>query len=424
VNISLSPKLGTYLTLAAAGFLAAVLLGRPELAIIALPFALIAATGLATAQRPLVDVEVELERDRVIEGETTGLAITLTASVGTGELALDLILPTGIEVVSGGVQRELALATGVPRRVEFELCARRWGGYVVGEVRIRLWDRLGLRVSEQIVVRALPLRVYPAPDLLRSILAPLETQSGAGNFVSRRRGDGIEFADVRAFAPGDRVRHINWRVSARRGELHVNQHHLERNSDVILFLDTFAEVGREGATTLDLAVRGAATLATRYLGDRDRVGMIGFGGILRWLRPGMGLRQLYRLLDSLLDTQIVTSYAWKGIDVIPSGTLPAKALLIAFSPLLDERSIGALLDVRGRGFDVGVIELDPDPMVTVRPDELGNLAARLWRLRRDALRERFRRAGIPVATWNENRSLEAALEEVRGFRRQAVLARG
>jgi uncharacterized protein (DUF58 family) len=133
----------------------------------------------------------------------------------------------------------------------------------------------------------------------------------------------------------------------------------------------------------------------------------------------MGTIQLYRLLDSLLDTRVVTSYAWKDIDVIPPGTLPPQALLLALTPLVDERTVGALLDVRGRGFDVAVLELDPVAMVAPRPDELGRLAHRLWLLQREALRERFRAAGIPIASWNEERPLEAALEEVAASRRHA-----
>jgi len=278
-------------------------------------------------------------------------------------------------------------------------------------------DRFGLLLFERAFVHSLPLRVYPAADRLRTLLAPFVTQAHAGNAVSRDRRDGIEFADVREFVPGDRVRHVNWRVSARRGELHVNQHHLERNADVVIFIDTFAELGELTGTTLDLAIRGAASLAGRYLATRDRVGMIGFGGIIRWLRPGMGTIQQYRLIDSLLDTRVVASYAWKGIDLIPAGTQPPKALLLALTPLVDERSISALLDVRGRGFDVAVIELDPVPFVAARPDEAGELAHRLWLLQREALRERFRAAGVPIATWNEQRPLEGALEEVRSSRR-------
>jgi uncharacterized protein (DUF58 family) len=340
------------------------------------------------------------------------------------DLELVLRLPNGLRLAEGGSLAGVTLGAGEERTIELRIEARRWGAYDVGSMLIRSRDRFGLLLFERPFVRNLRLRVYPRPEALRAILAPLETQVQAGNAVSRERGDGIEFADVRQFAAGDRVRHVNWRVSARRGELHVNQHHPERNADVVIFIDTFAEVGEGRGTTLDLAIRGAASLAARYLASRDRVGMIGFGGIIRWLRPGMGMVQHYRLIDSLLDTKVVASYAWKGIDVIPSGTLPPRALLLALTPLVDERTIGALLDVRGRGFDVAVIELDPVPFAKARPDPAGELAHRLWLLQREALRESFRAAGIPIATWNEQRPLEAALEEVRSSRRHGGRVRG
>jgi uncharacterized protein (DUF58 family) len=413
----LTPKLGAYAALTAAGLLAAILFTRAEAAVLALPFALVALLGMASVREPQLELEPRLDRERLLEGEQAVLAVRLRAAVAARRVELSLNLPTGLALAETGPRPELTLQAGEERIVELRIDARRWGAYDVGSMRVRARDRFGLLLFERAFVHSAPLRVYPAPDRLRTMLAPFVTQTHAGNAVSRERRDGIEFADVREFVPGDRVRHVNWRVSARRGELHVNQHHLERNADVVIFIDTFAELGEATGTTLDLAIRGAASLAGRYLATRDRVGMIGFGGIIRWLRPGMGTIQQYRLIDSLLDTRVVASYAWKGIDMIPAGTLPPKALLLALTPLVDERSISALLDVRGRGFDVAVIELDPVPFVAARPDEGGELAHRLWLLQREALRERFRAAGVPIATWNEQRPLEGALEEVRSSRR-------
>src|SRR5439155_1333429 len=179
------------------------------------------------------------------------------------------------------------------------------------------------------------LKVYPREEALRRLVRPLETQPYSGDEVSRRRGEGIEFADMRPFAFGDPLRHINWRASARRGQLWVNERHPERNTDVVIFLDTFAEARRGSTGTLDLALRAAATLTARYVRRRDRVGFVSFGGVLRWLQPGTGLAQLYRMVDALLDTEIWLNYAWKDLDVVPARTLPPQALVIALTPLLD-----------------------------------------------------------------------------------------
>jgi uncharacterized protein (DUF58 family) len=251
------------------------------------------------------------------------------------------------------------------------------------------------------------------------MLAPLETQVFVGNQVSRGRGDGIEFADIREWERGDRLRHVNWRASARRGELWVNEQHPERNTDVVLFLDTFSDVRDAQRGTLDLTVRAAASLAQRYLRHKDRVGVVSFGGYLSWLLPSSGTRQLYRIVDSLLQMDVVTSFASKAIDILPPRTLPAKALVIALSPLLDARSTAALLDLRARGYDLVVVEVSPVPFVQAADDELGRVAYRLWRLWREALRARYERAGVPVVEWADGEPFAAVLEEVTAFRRYA-----
>ena len=203
----------------------------------------------------------------------------------------------------------------------------------------------------------------------------------------------------------------------------MNETHPERNVDVILFVDSFAEARLGGEGTLDLAVRATAALADAYIGRRDRIGLVSFGGILRWLLPGMGTLQRYRVLDALLDTEIVLSYYWKDIDVIPPRTLPPSALVVALTPLLDERAVGALLDLRARGFDLAVIDVSPVPFTPVPKASLDALAYRIWNLRRDALRHRFERAGVAVVEWRRGDDLQLALEEVTSFRRHARLAR-
>jgi uncharacterized protein (DUF58 family) len=192
---------------------------------------------------------------------------------------------------------------------------------------------------------------------------------------------------------------------------------------VVVFLDTFLEARREDAGTLDLAVSAAASLVRHYLREKDRVGLVSFGGVTNWLTASSGMVQLYRVLDSLLDAEIYLSYAWKEIDHLPVRALPPDALVLALSPLLDERAVRALLDLRARGFDLAVIEISPVPFTPEPRGGLDELAYRLWLLRREALRSRYLRLGVPVVEWRGDTSLQVALEEVRRFKRHARVAR-
>jgi uncharacterized protein (DUF58 family) len=423
VKRTASPKLGAYAGLAALGLLAALTLGRPELAILASPFALILFAGLAVSREPEILVWLAVDRERAVEGDIVTITIDLRARTPVERLELHVPLPKTFELVEGATPLTLRLAWDEERTIELNARCTRWGAYVVGELLLRAHDRLDLFAYEGVLDRRTPLKVYPRAEQLRALVAPLETQVFTGNQVARTKGEGIEFADLRRYEYGDSLRRINWRASARRSELWVNELHPERNTDVIVFLDTFVEAREEKESTLDVAVRAAATLADRYLERKDRVGLISFGGYLNWLLPGSGIVQLYRIVDSLLDTEIILSYAWKGVDVIPARTLPPKALLIAISPLLDERAVTTLLDLRARGFDLAVLEVSPVAFASPAEGEREALAYRLWQLKRETLRARYRRVGIPVVEWHEGEPLEGALAEVGAFRRRARYTR-
>ena len=413
-----TPKLGAYAALAAVGLFSALALGRPELVALAAPFAAVVAVGLAVAEAPELRVALDLDRERALEGDRVTVDVELRSVRTVGRLAVYVAGPDGLEA-DGPNPRLVRIPRGSEEAFELPFRCVRWGAYGVGEVLLEARDALGLLVYEQRLDRRRPLKVYPGGEVLRSLLRPLETQVFSGNQVARTRGEGIEFADVRPFVPGDRIRRVNWRATARRGAPWVNEAHPELNSDVVLFLDTFAEARRGARGTLDTAVRAAGSLAAHYLREKDRVGLVSFGGVLNWLTVSSGLTQLYRVLDSLLDAEIFLSYAWKDIDIIPARTLPPRALVLALSPLLDERAVTALADLRGRGFDLVIVEVSPEPYVEAPRGEVEELARRLWRLRREALRARYVARGAPVVEWRDGVPLQAAIEEVRQFRRHA-----
>jgi uncharacterized protein (DUF58 family) len=429
-TVTASRRLSAYLALGGAGLLAGLLLGRPEPVVLAAPFLLTVAVGLALARSPELRVQVALDRERAMEDEDVELEVRVEALRPVSRLELEVRLPRGLLERRALREPGTSLGAGQVRTYRRQLRCLRWGGRLVGNVRLRARDPLGLFTYEEDARRQLPLRVYPRPEAVRRLLPPVETQAFAGNEVSRLKGDGIEFADIRPFVPGDRVRRVNWRASARRGHLHVNEMRPERNADVVLFLDTFTDMAGDGeqrglwsGSSLEVAVRGAAALAGAYLRRRDRVGLVGFGGTLRWLRPAMGMRQVYQLVDALIDTEVVLSYAWKGLEVIPPRTLPPKSLVVAITPLLDDRTVGALFDLGGRGYDLAVLEISPLPFVVPGRREVEQLAYRLWEMEREAQRGRFLALGVPVVTWRAGEPLEAALGAAMTFRHNARMVR-
>ena len=423
-----SDKIAAYVGVAALTLLAGLSLGRPELVAIAAPLAVLVVAGLAGARDPELDAEVRVDRDRALVGDQVTVSVDLRAATRIERLEVLLVVPPGMEGPSGGPgawATAVSLAAGEERTLEIPVTCRRWGAYWLGDVHLRAHDRFRLFTWERHLDGHAPLKVFPVPEALRALVRPFETQVTTGSHVAPQRGDGIEFADLRPFLPGDRPRSINWRATARRGALMVNQRHPERATDVVLFLDSFLDVRGAAGSTLDQAVGAAASLAAAYLRQRDRVGLVSFGGFVQWLPPSGGQAALYRLLDTLMETQVFATAAWKGIRHLPPRTLPAKALIVALTPLVDERGVAALFDLLARGYDLAVVDISPlTPAAPAAGGEWGDLAQRLWALERETLRHRYQRLGAAVVEWTEATTLQQVLLEVEACRRHAGLAPG
>jgi len=291
VTRAASPKLVAYATLGGLGLLAALVTGRPELAAIALPFLAVLGAALVLAADPQVEVESLLERDRLLEGDEVGVELELSARHAVQRAEVLLVVPPALALVEGRNPVATYASARKPATVDLRLRPERWGVFDLRDVHVRARDFFGMFVWTSHVRGQAPemsLRVYPRPEALPHLLRPAETQLFSGDELSRRKGEGIEFADLRPFAFGDQMRRVNWRASARRGDLWVNEQHPERNADVVIFLDSFAEARRGAHGTIEPAVRAASALTGRYLRRRDRVGLVSFGGTLRWLVPGFG----------------------------------------------------------------------------------------------------------------------------------------
>jgi uncharacterized protein (DUF58 family) len=417
-----SPRIVGYASLVAVGLIGSLALRRPELAALVAPFALMLAIGLRTARDPGVSVELELSTDRALEGSAIETLLEVAADQTVDRLEVLVELPAEVEVADGSRAHAVRLRADERRELPLSVRCTRWGVFDVGLVEVRARDALRLVTWEARFEQLHRVKAYPTPLTLEHLLAPHRTQAFTGSEVARVKGDGVEYADIRDFVPGDRVRSINWRASARRQGLVVNERHPERNTDVVLFVDSFADVRSGGVSVLDEAVRAAATLASRYLERRDRVGLVGFGGVLRWLHPGMGTTQRYRLIETMIETGVEPTYTWRDVNLIPARILPPASLVLGLSPLVDARFVTALEDLRARRFDVAVVEVDPVPLVRSGSSETDALAYRLWLLEREVVRARLVALGIGIGTWGD-RDLDTVLGEVRTYRRYARLAR-
>jgi uncharacterized protein (DUF58 family) len=408
--VTLEHRAVVYFVVGAAGLLAGLALSHP--ALVALGGALLAPVlvGLVAPRPRLPEATVALSADRVVEGGRVELRLTLAAVDACPWLDVDLRLPDRLAVAGGSARRVVTLEAGETRTLEYALACRGWGAFRIDSIRLAVRDALHLRRAEASVESAATLRVYPSVERVRRLVRPRATRPVSGSRPAAVAGDGIEFAELRFAAPGERARRINWRATAARGELLINARLPERSSDVVIFLDALGAAGSNEASTLDDAVRAAASLTAAYLRDRDRVGLLRFGGDLEWILPGTGLRQQYRIADAVLESEVARTYRWRNTSLIPRRVLPPQSLILALSPLLDWRVTRALVNLRRRGYEVSIIEVDPLPYLAGVEGTVAPTAWRTWLLERDAVRTRLAAAGIGLTSWNPTEPIAAAVE--------------
>ena len=126
-----------------------------------------------------------------------------------------------------------------------------------------------------------------------------------------------------------------------------------------------------------------------------------------WLAPALGRRQVYRIIDSMLASDAGYSRG-ASFARLPRAALPPGALVVVFSPLLDQRFVEALRDMRERGFSMLVVDvLNTEPPARRRMED--RLARRLWRMEQEAIRFSLRELGVPVVHWDGEESLDLPL---------------
>jgi uncharacterized protein (DUF58 family) len=295
--------------------------------------------------------------------------------------------------------------------------ALRWGRHDVGPAAARVAACHGMLACRPVLTPARAVRVYPVTEPFAAVEAMPAAAGLVGNHRSRRPGEGGELAGVRPFAPGDRLRRIDWRVSLRTRDLHVAATLSDRDAEVLLLLDVLGEVGLSGgvagsASVLDTTVRAAAAISEHYLQRGDRVSLLEFGATGRRLRPATGRRQYLTVLEWLLDVRADVSDQAPYEHVFGAHHVSPDALVVVLTPLVDPRSADMLAQLAQSGRYLVAVDTLPDGATPPQRSPWTPLATRLWRLERENVLGRLREHGVPVVAWAGAGSLDLVLRDV------------
>jgi uncharacterized protein (DUF58 family) len=232
-------------------------------------------------------------------------------------------------------------------------------------------------------------------------------------------GDGTEFAGIRPFHAGDRLRRINWRVSLRTGDLHVVTSRGEEDSGVLLVVDALADFGHSGgvdggASSLDVTMRAASALAEHFVRNGDRVALRVIGAGWEVVGSGSGQRHLRRILGRLAAVRPARMRDDASERLRFRAT--AGTVVIVLSPLLSDTIGTATASMHRRGLPVLAVDTLPQGAQALAAEGadayVADLAWRLRRTERGQFLTALAREGCPVVAWRGPGTLDDVLHRL------------
>ncbi len=277
------------------------------------------------------------------------------------------------------------------------------GSFVVDSV-----GPLGLGLRRGAMALPWDAAVYPplVSVRLRASVAQAQRRREQGITPLRQLGEGRLFESLREWVPGDDLRHIDWKATAKRGKVITRQYEAERRQHVLLVLDTGRLLTADiaGVSRLDYVVQAALELAYAAAQHDDNVGVMAFAdGVQHFVAPQRGRLGLKRVLDVLavVEPKLVEP-DYPGAFRYLAARNRKRALTVLFTDVIDRFASDALVG------NVGSLRPRHLPLaVTLRNPELDQVAA----LRPDAARDAFRKAAAE--------ELLRAREEALGYMRRA-----
>ena len=390
----------------------AALFRRADLLVIGAPFAVIAGWSVATRPRTEPEVSQRLADHVVREGDATTWSALTTATEGM-ESVVALLSPSRwiVRDPLGGAVMASAGTAGA--RLNVIVRPVRWGQHLVGPAMISAGSAWGaFRCVRS--VPSLALAAQPLPTTFDAKVAVRHTHGLVGLDRSAREGEGNEFAGIRAFQVGDRMRRINWPRSLRVGTLQVVSTWADQDTHVAIEVDATKDVGVSGgidgaASSIDITVRAAAAIADHYLHRGDRVSLRVFGSSgARPVPPASGQYHLRRVLDALTairpGSDPLATYARRRA----TGT---EVLVVMLSPLVSITALERAATLAQRGVTVAVIDTLPQDIADI-PDPVASVAWRIRRLERRREVRTIEAVGVPVIAWRGPGSLDQFLRDL------------
>jgi uncharacterized protein (DUF58 family) len=245
--------------------------------------------------------------------------------------------------------------------------ARR-GHFRIEPLQIRTGDPFGFFEASASVGQGITLVVYPKIDALPMWKLPPANIEGAHAQPERTLQTTPLATTVRPYAPGDSMNRIHWRTTAKTGEIQVKEFDLEQTADAWIFMDLDAanEGGQGDDSTTEVAVRAAASIADKALGENRAVGLTVSAHRMTVVPADRGARQRLKILQLLAAVEADGRTPLQEALVTGVNRLRRGMTAIVVTSSHDPAFVRPLATLRTRGIGTVVVlldraQFDPDP---------------------------------------------------------------
>lgn len=244
-------------------------------------------------------------------------------------------LPPQFQIRDNHSRRDVA--AGQRDTLSYTLRPTERGNYAFG--RVFVYVSTALRLIQRIyrIADAAEVPVYPSFLQMRSIeiMAASNQLQQIGVKKIRRIGHALEFESIKEYVTGDDPRTVNWRATARRGALMVNQFQDERDQPLYCLIDAgrVMEMPFNGLSLLDYSINASLVIGNVALKKQDKVGLISFSNqVDRVLRAEAGMRQLGDIMERLyaLDTNFLET-DFERMYAVVKQQIRQRSLLLLFT---------------------------------------------------------------------------------------------
>jgi len=360
--------------------------------------------------------EIRLSATRSVEKDMTNALATIEVSVvitnqGTAFVRLFLSEPlqSGMSIKNGQNKQSAILQAGENAVFKYTFQSER-GSFAWETIRAKLSDPFGLIETELDLPAEAKIQVRPEFNKFRPFpLRPQRTLHSAGSIPARLGGSGTDFWGVREYHPGDPLRRLDWRLTARHPhKFFTKEFEQEEIADIGLILDARQKTNlRIGEDSLfEHAARATASLAEVFLRQGNRVSLLVYQRHTTSVFPGYGKLQLNRVLHALARITPESDDSFNSLQFLPIQMFSSHSLIVIISPLM---SGDWKLFRRLRAYGYQVLLISPDPLDYARhilPTDLDSrLATRLTRLERQIEINQITQLWIPVIDWQVSQPL-------------------